>query len=278
MNLQKGKKMEEKTNKFHALQLFTDTFTAETVHLTNEQVGIYIRLLCFAWTKNTKPFTTESAYRICQCRDNNCYINVYEVLEEFFILQSENQEDRNKNTWTHKRLTAEHEYLTAKYKKRSEAGKKGADAKWSANGKTMAPIPIPKPIPNKNIYSQSFEKLWSNLNIKRGSKFKAFKEFNKINENIGLTIESFIKSYNKQQSEVEAKFVPHFATWLSQRRWEIDEKDQKHQENPADLRKKMEKLGFNFRHSEENFDYFKKDGKEYKIDRYDKDHIIHNVE
>ena len=40
-------------NKFHALQLFTDTFAAETVHLTNEQVGIYIRLLCFAWTKNT---------------------------------------------------------------------------------------------------------------------------------------------------------------------------------------------------------------------------------
>ena len=51
--------MEKETNKFHALQLFTDTFAAETVHLTNEQVGIYIRLLCFAWTKNTKPFTTE---------------------------------------------------------------------------------------------------------------------------------------------------------------------------------------------------------------------------
>ena len=48
--------MEEKTNKFHALQLFTDTFAAETVHLTNEQVGIYIRILCFAWTKNAKPF------------------------------------------------------------------------------------------------------------------------------------------------------------------------------------------------------------------------------
>ena len=35
--------MEESKNKFHALQLFTDTFAAETVHLTNEQVGIYIR-------------------------------------------------------------------------------------------------------------------------------------------------------------------------------------------------------------------------------------------
>ena len=68
-------------NKFHALQLFTDTFAAETVHLTNEEVGIYIRLLCFAWTKNAKPFTTQSAYRICQCQSKECEGNVYKILE-----------------------------------------------------------------------------------------------------------------------------------------------------------------------------------------------------
>ena len=56
----------EKENKFHALQLFTDTFSAETVHLTNEAVGIYIRLLCFNWTKNTKPETIETAKLLMQ--------------------------------------------------------------------------------------------------------------------------------------------------------------------------------------------------------------------
>ena len=56
--------MEKETNKFHALQLFTDTFAAETVHLTNEQIGIYIRLLCFAWTKNTKPFNIPGDFLI----------------------------------------------------------------------------------------------------------------------------------------------------------------------------------------------------------------------
>ena len=265
--------MEEKTNKFHALQLFTDTFAAETVHLTNEQIGIYIRLLCFCWTKNTKPFKSENAWRICQCINEDCQVAVQSILQEFFI-----PTDDTLSEWTHKRLTAEHEYLTEKYKRKSIAGKKGADARYSANGKTMAPIPIPKPIPNKNIYDQSFEELWNSLNIKRGAKFKAFKEFTKIDGSIGLSIEDLSQSYNKQQSGVEAKFVPHFSTWLSQRRWEIDEKDQKHQENPATIRTKMENLGYNYRHSEDNFDYFKKDGKEYKIDRYDKDHIIHNVE
>ena len=264
--------MEEKTNKFHALQLFTDTFAAETVHLTNEQVGIYIRLLCFAWTKNAKPFTTISAYRICQCRSDECEENVFNILDEFFI--SLEEED---SKWTHKRLTAEHEYLTAKYNKRSKAGKLGMEVRYNGvNNKTITPIPIPKPIPNKNIYDQPFEELWSSLNIKRGAKFTAHKIFQKISHEIKDI--KIAEIYNKQQSEVEAKFVPHFATWLSQRRWEIDEKDQKHQESPANLRTKMEKLGYNFRHSEDNFDYFKKDGKEYKIDRYDKDHIIHNVE
>ena len=75
--------MEREVNKFHALQLFTDTFSAETVHLTNEAVGIYIRLLCFAWTKNAKPFTTESAYRICQCISEDCKKKVDNVLNEF---------------------------------------------------------------------------------------------------------------------------------------------------------------------------------------------------
>ena len=40
----------------------------------------------------------------------------------------------------------------------------------------------------------------------------------------------------------------------------------------------MEKLGYVFRHTESNYDYFKKDGIEYKIDKYDKNHIIHKVE
>ena len=273
--------MEEKTNKFHALQLFTDTFAAETVHLTNEQVGIYIRLLCFAWTKNAKPFTTDSARIICQCRTAECEYTVDDILREFFIGEQKiNDKKVYVLHWTHKRLTAEHEYLTAKYKRKSIAGKKGADARYSANGKTMAPIPIPKPIPNKNNkgYDPSFERLWSYLKIKKGSKYKAHQTYQKTWQFFGMDLEDIGDIYNKQINGVEAKFVPHFSTWLMQRRWEIQEQEQKHQENPADLRTKMENLGYNFRHSEDNFDYFKKDGKEYKIDRYDKDHIIHNVE
>jgi len=254
--------MEESKNKFHALQLFTDTFAAETVHLTNEQVGIYIRLLCFAWTKNAKPFTTESAYRICQCKDKYCETQVAEVLEEFFKVESD-------IGWTHKRLVQEHDYLTAKYKKRSESGRKGG----LARSKNQAPIPIPNPIPNNNKYDPVFENLWSSLNRKKGSKFQAHKIWLKLWSK-GILKETdtpeLINAYNNQTRNIQDDtFIPHFTTWLNQHRWENDEK----QEIP-DLVKRLEDLGYVHYARDGNIQKFMKDGKYYKIDVYDEKHQL----
>ena len=261
--------MTKETNKFHALQLFTDTFTAETVHLTNEAIGIYIRLLSFAWTKNAKPFTTENAYRICQCKTDDCCINVYEVLQEFFILKTVNTDNRNKNTWIQKRLVHEHEYLTDKYKRKSESGQKGGLAKRdNATSKNVAPIPKPKPIPNNNIYDLEFEKLWNNLYKRRGSKFKAYKEFKKINIE-EINDDQMARLYNNQIKEIEdVKFIPHFSTWLSQRRWEMEDEN-----NPMpDIIDRLVNLGYVHKGTDGNFELFNKDGKNYKIDIFDEKH------
>lgn len=258
---------EKVVTKFHAMQLFTDTFIAETVHLTNVEVGIYTRLLNFHWTKNAKPFKTEDAFIICQCKDDKCKSQVIKILNEFFHLGI------NNNTWTNKRVVEEHQYLTDKYAKRSKAGKLGAIAKHSASGKTMAPIPNPNPKPNKYNYCDSFEELWDKLDIRRGAKYNAHKEFIKLEGDGDLTVEFLAETYNKQMKDVDVKFVPHFSTWLHQRRWEIDEKDERKSDS-ATIIEKMTRLGFVFTHSEDNFNYFKKDNKQYKIDRYDKEHMI----
>ena len=208
--------MAKEITKFHALQLFTDTFTAETVHLTNEAQGMYIRLICFNWTKNAKPFTTESAYRICQCRLDECKDLVDLVLSEFFILS------KDKKTWTHKRLTAEHEYLTAKYKDRSEAGRKGGLAKSeNASSKFIAPIPIPKPIPNKQLIV-AFEEFWSLLYYKKGSKKLAQQRYTK--ECKDLNPKDVASQFNNYSTKIQDKqFCAQVSTWLNQRRFEDED-------------------------------------------------------
>jgi len=202
--------MPKEITKFHALQLFTDTFTAETVHLTNETIGMYIRLICFNWT------TTESAYRICQCRLDECRDMVDLVLNEFFILSED------KKTWTHKRLTAEHEYLTAKYKDRSEAGRKGGLAKSeNASSKIIAPIPIPKPIPNKQLLV-AFEEFWSLLYYKKGSKKLAQQRY--LKECKDLNPKDVAAQFNNYSTKIQDKqYCAQVSTWLNQRRFEDEE-------------------------------------------------------
>ena len=263
--------MDQENNKFHALQLFTDTFSAETVHLTNEAVGIYIKLLCFAWTKNTKPFKEIDAMRICQCRTKDCELKVMEVLTEFFIL-SKKEEDF---TFTHKRLVQEHKYLTNKYKKRAEAGRKGGLATQNqakggfASSKIKAPIPIPSPIPNKNMQSM-FEKFWSLISHKKGSKFLANKKYalncsDMIPEEVATT-------FNRYASTVKDKeFLAHVSTWINQRRFEDDEN------NKTDIKSIIERLvalGYEYKGRVHNYEKFTKDGKKYKINRLDENNMI----
>jgi len=263
--------MDQENNKFHALQLFTDTFSAETVHLTNEAVGIYIKLLCFAWTKNTKPFKEIDAMRICQCRTKDCELKVMEVLTEFFILSKKDEDF----TFTHKRLVQEHKYLTNKYKKRAEAGRKGGLATQNqakggfASSKIKAPIPIPSPIPNKNMQSM-FEKFWSLISHKKGSKFLAAKKYalncsDMIPEEVATT-------FNRYASTVKDKeFLAHVSTWINQRRFEDDEN------NKTDIKSIIERLvalGYEYKGRVHNYEKFTKDGKKYKINRLDENNMI----
>jgi uncharacterized protein YdaU (DUF1376 family) len=205
----------EEVNKFHALQLFTDTFSAETVHLTNHAIGIYIRLLCFAWTKNSKPFKTTSAYRICQCRDNDCEFQVDAVLEEFFMIGGDDM-------WIHKRLIKEHKYLTEKYIKRSEAGRKGGLAKSNfASSKIVAPIPIPIPSPNK-LRVANFDIFWKAITYKKGSKFLAMKKYDLHCSDSDPT--DIADRFNRYASAVKDKeFLAHVSTWVNQKRFEDEE-------------------------------------------------------
>ncbi len=129
-------------------------------------------------------------------------------------------------------------------------------------------------------YDEHFEELWNKLKIKRGSKFKAFQEYWKLDKHTGCTVadlfnaDELSKIYNSQQQGVENKFIPHFSTWLSQIRWEMENEN-----NPIpDLIDRLINLGYVHKGTDGNFELFNKDGKDYKIDIFDDKHQMQLIQ
>ena len=252
------------SSKLPSMPLFTDTFIGETVHLTNESIGIYIRLMCFAWTKANKPFTREQAYTICQCRLDECRDIVDLVLDDFFTCKD--------NKFTQKRLVSEHDYLTRYYQKKSDAGKKGMEIRYgSVNNKTLTPNPISKPIPN-NLYIDNFNVFWTLLRIKKGSKKLAQQKY--LTHCKDLNPKDIAYAFNKLiEKTKDEKFVPHVCTWINQERW-LDEDMKK----PVEVKIpdvfykgiKLKKMG-EFGHYEE---YTDDKGNKYQKHKFKKEDII----
>ena len=63
--------------------------------------------------------------------------------------------------------------------------------------------------------------IWDKITIKRGSKKRAFKEWDKLNNKIDNSL--IVKKYNELVNNTnDTKFVPHLSSWLSAERWEED--------------------------------------------------------
>ena len=125
---------------------------------------------------------------------------------------------------------------------------------------------ISKEVNKINVYTQSFEDFWSIIPSKmRKGKGKAYKAFKK--SKYELTIEELSERYRKHH-ELNGEFTKHPATWLNQECW-LDDEVQNSKEQPT-LIDRMKKLGYTHKGSEGNYEQFTKDGKDYKIHRFEK--------
>ena len=79
---------------------------------------------------------------------------------------------------------------------------------------------------NNHIYCQDFLKVWNAYPRKDGSKKKAYEMWIKITEKDCIIIKkdlfNHVEKYNKLNKNKDLKFIPHFTTWLNQRRWETE--------------------------------------------------------
>jgi hypothetical protein len=137
-----------------------------------------------------------------------------------------------------KRLKLEAEKIENIQKKRSQLGKKGAQAKAKAKAKQLVKQSAshtdtytynsntpPTPPRGKHEYSKSFEQWWE-LYPRKVGKGAAYKSWGKIGKNGEATVNELCEAIKDQIAHKHFRngngedYIPNPSTWLNQRRWE----------------------------------------------------------
>jgi len=192
--------------------------------LTNEEVGIYIRLLCFNWNKRCAgiPNDANTQYRIANCFTDNEKKSCDNVLKEFFVLVNDNYQNE--------RQLQEYLYISRRMEASKENGKLGGRPKKPSTkpsdnlDKTPLPhTPTPTAKQTKVSYAPSFLKFWEKV-ANKVSKGTAEKNYMKLEKDWIEKPEELAEMYNKYYKSVEDKqFAKQPAFWLSAKKYE-DEK------------------------------------------------------
>ena len=204
--------------KLKAWYLFTEDFVAGTSHLTNEEVGIYIRLLCWNWNKRCIgiPKDEMTYHRIASCITNNEKLACTKVLNEFFHLVNE--------VFQNERQLQEYLFITRRIEASKQNGKLGGRPKKprpepSKNPPTPTPTTTSKP---KTNYDLEFILFWAGIKNKLG-KGTAEKNFKSVEPEWKEEPKKLAILYNKYYDSIEdKKFAKHPAFWLSDKRY-LDE-------------------------------------------------------
>ena len=206
--------------KLKAWYLFTDDFIAGTQHLTNLEVGIYIRLLCWNWNKKCVGIPSDNItyYRIASCHTFNEKEACDNVLKEFFILMKS-------NVYQNAKQLEEYLFITRRMEASRENGRLGGRPKKpSQNPPTLTTTNTTKQ--TKISYSPHFLKFWDKV-VNKVSKGIAEKNYVKLDEEWLVKPEELATMYNNYYNSIEDKqFAKQPAFWLSAKKY-LDEKPKK---------------------------------------------------
>jgi len=228
MFIQENSKPKEKLKAWY---LFTDDFIAGTQALTNEEIGIYIRLLCYNWNKRCSgiPCDNMKYYRIASCFTESEKASCHKILEQFFI--------QVKDHFQNERQLQEYIYITRRVEASKLNGKLGGRplkkpsieprVQPSTNPPTTTSTPTTTSNPKPKIKDVSlFNMFWDKVNNKV-SKGIAEKNYLKLDQEWLNKPQDLAIMYNKYCSSIEDKqFVKQPAFWLTAKKY-LDEQAKK---------------------------------------------------
>lgn len=208
----------------------SDFLADENVSLmTNQEIGCYIKLLCYCWREGSIPNDTSKIAKLCG-ETETVMAKLWLAISPCFVAQ-QNDGDRLVNP----RLTKELNRQEMRRNERSESGRKGAVSRWYKDNGSVKEQPIAKPkakpiakdgisFSNKDIYPELFEVFYEAFPKHKG-KEDAKKAWIQKRKDIEPNFEVVMTSLKKQiPTWTDNKFIPYPATWLRGKRWE-DEVD-----------------------------------------------------
>ena len=189
-----------------------DQFIADTVNLSDDEIGKYFRLLCYAW-KN-KAYLPLDIKRVCnivkQCDEKS----IQYLLETFFVKDDKGyfcKAQKIEFDWVVEKSGKAVESAEKRWNKNAmqSHSERNANYSYSYNNNNSNN--------NKNI-NNAFESIWSGIKVKRGTKANGLKSYKKIHDKIKPNL--LIEKFNlKCDSVKDQQFIPHFSTWLNSEGW-----------------------------------------------------------
>ena len=147
---------------FPSMPLWTDAYIGDTQHLTNEEHGVYLRLLMFAWrTQDCSLPNDDKRLAIMVGVTGGKWAKLKPTIMEFWALDGD--------VWRQKKLTKERAYAEKMRAQKVAAGRASAKAKALKDndaeltavptaGATAEQLPIPIPTVNEDTNVSSPQK------------------------------------------------------------------------------------------------------------------------
>ena len=211
--------------KLPKMNLFIDAFNSDTVFLTEEELGLYMRMIFYAWTHDAYlPKDKEIIYCLPK-KPNDALVD--KILKLFWT-----EDDKG---FYQKRMLKEYEYAMEVSFKASESAKKRY-----ANAEPTHSDPLAtktktttRTITNKDIYIDQFKEFWELVNNKV-SKGQANKNYQRLDKEWALQPKELAEAYNDYYNSIsEKKYAKQPAFWLSAEKY-LDEKPKEYSKKEED--------------------------------------------
>lgn len=214
-----------------AFQFYAADFIADenVVVMSNEEVGCYIKLMCYCWREGSIPSDLTKMGRMCGV-DGLAMAQLWPAIQNCFS-SATNETGR----LVHPRLEEERKKQNEFRAERSEAGKHGAKSRWgnkkhlkakpSKNNGSATVLPMAKDGSSSSssssnntpaelageIYEQYPRK------IARAAGIKAIiKALNRVDS---VTLREKTIAYAKSVKGKDPQYIPHPATWFNEERY-----------------------------------------------------------